>query len=233
VDNIGRVITGVVTGGMAIANLLSLIFITPIVTFFVLRDWNLIIDTIDSWLPRPHLRIFREQARLVDEALSGFMRGQALVCLLFGVYYAVGLTVIGLEFGLVIGFLDGLLIFIPFLGGLTGALISSSLALAQFNEWREAIYVLILFGVGQTLEGNVVTPKLVGDRVHLHPVWIIFSLLAFGVLFGFIGVLIAVPVAAVLGVLTRFALRRYTMSTLYDPPSVIIDGAGGPGASNA
>ncbi|MEI9984852.1 MAG: AI-2E family transporter [Aliidongia sp.] len=213
----GQVLTGVLSGGVAVANLLSLIFITPIVSFFLLRDWDVIVATIDSWLPRQHLQTIREQARLIEETLSGFIRGQAAVCALLGVVYAIGLTVLGLDFGLVIGLMVGLLIFIPFLGGLTGALVAIALAFAQFGDWHRPLYIAILFIVGQGLEGNVITPKLVGDRVNLHPVWIIFSLLAFGALFGFLGVLIAVPFAAVLGVLLRFALRRYLESPLYDP----------------
>jgi len=213
----GQVLTGVLTGGVAVANILSLIFITPIVSFFLLRDWDLIVATIDSWLPRQHLQTIREQAHLIDETLSGFIRGQASVCALLGTYYAIGLTVLGLDFGLVIGLMVGLLIFIPFLGGLTGAVLSVALAFAQFGDWHRPLYIAILFAVGQGLEGNVITPKLVGDRVNLHPVWIIFSLLDFGALFGVLGVLIAVPFAAVLGVLLRYALRRYLGSPLYDP----------------
>jgi len=216
----GQVLTGVLSGGAAVANVLSLIFITPIVSFFLLRDWDLIVATIDSWMPRQHLQTIREQARLIDETLSGFIRGQASVCALLGLFYAAGLTVLGLDFGLVIGLMVGLLIFIPFLGGLTGAALSVALAFAQFGDWHKPLYIAILFIIGQTLEGNVITPKLVGDRVNLHPVWIIFSLLAFGALFGFLGVLIAVPFAAVLGVLLRFALRRYLASPLYDPEHV-------------
>ena len=217
VGGAGQVLTSLLTGGVAVANLLSLIFITPIVSFFLLRDWDVIVATIDSWLPRRHVRVIREQAHLIDETLSGFLRGQASVCALLGFYYAVGLTVLGLDFGLVLGLMVGLLIFIPFLGGLSGAVICVALAFAQFGDWHRPLYIAILFVVGQTLEGNVITPKLVGDRVNLHPVWIIFSLLAFGALFGFLGVLVAVPFAAVLGVLLRFAIRQYLRSPLYDP----------------
>jgi predicted PurR-regulated permease PerM len=217
VGGAGQVLTGVLTGGVAVANILSLIFITPIVSFFLLRDWDLIVATIDSWLPRQHLKTIREQAHLIDETLSGFIRGQASVCALLGTFYALGLTLLGLDFGLVIGLMVGVLIFIPFLGGLSGAVLAVALAFAQFGDWHRPLYIAILFAVGQALEGNVITPKLVGDRVNLHPVWIIFSLLAFGALFGFLGVLIAVPFAAVLGVLLRFALRRYLASPLYDP----------------
>ena len=221
VGGAGQVLTSVLTGGVAVANLLSLIFITPIVSFFLLRDWDVIVATIDSWLPRRHVQVIREQAHLIDETLSGFLRGQASVCALLGVYYAVSLSVLGLDFGLVLGLMVGLLIFIPFLGGLSGAVICVSLAFAQFGDWHRPLYIAIVFVVGQTLEGNVITPKLVGDRVNLHPVWIIFSLLAFGALFGFLGVLVAVPFAAVLGVLLRFAIRQYLQSPLYDagPPA--------------
>jgi predicted PurR-regulated permease PerM len=213
----GQILSSVLTGGVAVANILSLMFITPVVSFFLLRDWDLIVATIDSWLPRHHLRTIREQAHLIEETLSGFIRGQASVCALMGAIYGIGLTLLGLDFGLVIGITVGLLIFIPFLGGLTGAVLAVILAFAQFGDWHRPFYIAMLFAVGQTLEGNMITPKLVGDRVNLHPVWIIFSLLAFGALFGFLGVLIAVPFAAVLGVLLRFALRRYLESPLYDP----------------
>jgi predicted PurR-regulated permease PerM len=215
----GQLITGLLSGGVAVANILSLFILTPIVTFFMLRDWNVLIATIDSWMPRQYLGTIREQALLINETLTGFIRGQASVCLLFGAFYALGLTLLGLDFGLVIGFMVGFMIFIPFIGGLSGAVVATALAFAQFGDWHKPVYVALLFVVGQTLEGNVVTPKLIGDRVHLHPVWLIFSLLAFGVLFGFIGVLVAVPMAAVIGVLVRFALRAYLASPLYEPAS--------------
>jgi predicted PurR-regulated permease PerM len=216
-SGVGKVITSLLTGGVAVANLLSLIFITPIVAFFLLRDWDVLLATIDSWLPREHAATVREQAGLIEQTLSGFLRGQASVCLLLGVFYGLALTIIGLDFGLVLGLVCGCLIFIPFLGGITGGLLSVGLAFAQFDSWHKPLVVLIVFVVGQTLEGNIITPKLVGDRVNLHPVWLIFSLLAFGALFGFVGVLIAVPMAAVIGVLVRFALKRYLLSPLYDP----------------
>jgi len=217
VSGAGQVLSGVLTGGVAVANILSLIFITPVVSFFLLRDWDLIIAAIDSWLPRQHVQTIREQAHLIEQTLSGFIRGQFSVCALLGVYYAIGLTALGLDFGLVVGFLAGLLIFIPFIGGLTGGLLAVLLAFAQFGDWHRPLYVALLFVIGQSLEGNFITPKLVGDRVNLHPVWIIFSLLAFGAVFGILGVLIAVPFSAVLGVLFRFALARYLSSPLYDP----------------
>jgi predicted PurR-regulated permease PerM len=214
---VGQVATSLLTGGVAVANILSLVFITPIVAFFLLRDWDLLMARLDSWLPRRHLETVREQAKLINETLSGFVRGQAMVCLLMGVFYAIGLTLIGLDSGLVLGLIVGFLIFIPFLGGLSGGLVCVLLAFAQFRDWHQPLFIVILFLVGQSLEGNVVTPKLVGDRVGLHPVWIIFALLAAGAMFGFLGVVIAVPLAAVIGVLARFAIQRYLESPLYDP----------------
>lgn len=205
------------TSSFAIVNILSLVFITPIVAFFLLRDWDVMVAKVDSWLPRPHAMTIREQARRIDETLAGFIRGQATVCLALGVYYAAALSLAGLEFGLVVGALIGILTFIPFIGALVGAVLSIGLATTQFDSWSRVLVVAGIFIVGQAIEGNVLTPKLVGDRVNLHPVWVMFAILAFGALFGFVGVLIAVPVAAVIGVLVRYALARYLESDLYQP----------------
>jgi predicted PurR-regulated permease PerM len=214
---IGKLLEGVVGGGLALFNILSLVFITPIVAFFLLRDWDRIVARVDSWLPRPHVETIRGQARLVDQTLAGFIRGQATVCALMAVFYAAALSLAGLDFGLVIGLLVGIFIFIPFIGGTIGAVLAILLAIAQFSDWTSIAIIAGIFVIGQTIEGNVLTPKLVGERVNLHPVWVIFSLLAFGNLFGLAGLLIAVPVAATLGVLTRFALGRYLASPIYDP----------------
>jgi predicted PurR-regulated permease PerM len=214
---IGSILTRLLTGGVAVANLLSLVVVTPIVTFYFLRDWDRIMALLDGWIPRAHLHTVREQAHQISDTLSGFLRGQALVCLILGSFYAVGLSTLGIESGLVIGLCVGFFLFIPVLGGLTGGLISMALAFAQYGSSHKPLYVLLLFVVGQTIEANVLTPKLIGDKVHLHPVWVIFALLAFGVLFGFVGVLTAVPLAAVIGVLMRFAVRQYLLSPLYDP----------------
>jgi predicted PurR-regulated permease PerM len=206
----------VLSSGLAIVNLASLLFITPVVTFYLLRDWDSLVARIDSWLPRAHAPVIRELARKVDRTLSGFVRGQALVCLFLAVYNSVGLTVLGLEFGLAIGMISGLLSFIPYVGTIFGFVASVGLAFLQFDDgWRIAA-VAGVFIVGQFLEGNILSPKLVGDRIGLHAVWIIFALLAGGALFGFVGLLLALPVAAVIGVLSRFALRRYLASAQYD-----------------
>lgn len=212
-----RFVQGLLTSGIALANILSLVFITPIVSFFLLRDWDHIVARVDSWLPRQHLATIREQARLVDATLAGFIHGQLLVCLGVGVYYAAALSAIHLDFGLIIGILAGILTFIPFVGFATGFVLALGLALIQFGSLSGALWVVGVFAVGQVLESNVLAPKLVGQRVHLHPVWVIFALLAFGTVFGFLGVLLALPAAAVVGVLVRFLLGQYLRSPLYDP----------------
>lgn len=200
---------------LALASLLSLFFITPVVTFYLLRDWDLLVSRIDSLLPRQYKDTIRGQIREIDRTLAGFARGQAMVCLILATYYATTLAVIGLPFGIVVGLAAGLLTFIPYVGAMTGFVISIAIALAQFDDWTRVGMVAGVFILGQALEGNVLTPKLVGDRVGLHPVWIIFALLSGGALFGFMGLLLAVPVAAALGVLVRFAIARYLESSLY------------------
>ncbi len=214
---LARFIQGLLSSGIALANLLSLVFITPVVAFFLLRDWDGILRRIDGWLPRDHLATIREQAKIVDATLAGYVHGQLLVCLGVGIYYAAALSLIHLEFGLIIGILAGILTFIPYVGFATGFVLAMSLALIQFGSFAGLLSVLIVFAIGQVLESNVLAPKLVGERVHLHPVWVIFALLAFGSVFGFLGVLLALPAAAVIGVLVRFMLARYLASPLYDP----------------
>lgn len=205
----------VLTGGIAVVSVLSLLFITPVVTFYLLRDWDRIVATVDGWLPRPHVETIRAEMRKIDVTLAGFVRGQATVCLTLAAYYGIGLTLTGLDLGLMIGMATGLGAFIPYVGMLVGLVTSLGLALAQGADWAQLGMIAGVFLVGNILEGNFLTPKLVGDRVGLHPVWIIFSLLAGGALFGFVGILLSVPTAAVVGVLTRFALTRYQQSSLF------------------
>ncbi len=209
------VVRGVLTGSLAVFNVLSLMFITPIVTFYLLRDWDRMMAKMDGWLPRDNAATVREQLQEINRTLSGFVRGQAMVCLALGTIYAIGLTAVGLDLGLVIGMAAGLLSFIPYLGSISGFVIGIGLAYAQTGDWQLPAMVAGVFMVGQVLEGNFLTPKLVGDKVGLHPVWIIFALLAGGSLFGFVGILLGVPVSAVIGVLVRFALSRYLESPLY------------------
>lgn len=206
---------GIWSGGMFVVNLLSVLLITPIVLFFLLRDWKRIITRIDSWLPRDNAETIREQARQIDRTLSGFVRGQLSVCAILGAFYGITLTLMGLNFGLLIGITAGIIAFIPYLGTMVGFALSVGFALLQFDTWGPVALAAAIFTVGQVAESYFLTPKLVGDKVGLHPVWVIFSVLAGGMLFGFLGMLVAIPVAAVIGVLVRFSLSRYLDSPFY------------------
>jgi len=204
------------SGGRALVSLFSLIVVTPVVAFYLIYDWHSMIRTVDGWIPLQHRETVRRLAREIDAAIAGFVRGQTAVCLILGSYYAVALTVSGLNFGLLIGLGSGLITFIPYVGSMTGLILALGVAVAQFwPEYSSILTVLGIFLVGQFLEGNLLAPKLVGESVGLHPVWLIFALLAFGYLFGFVGLLVAVPLAATIGVLVRFALHRYLESSLY------------------
>ncbi len=204
------------SGGRALVSVFSLVVVTPVVAFYLIYDWHRMIRTVDGWVPRQQRETVRQLAREIDAAISGFVRGQTAVCLILGSFYAVALTLSGLNFGLLIGLISGLITFIPYVGSMTGLVLSTGVAVAQFwPDYGSILMVLGIFLVGQFLEGNVLSPKLVGESVGLHPVWLIFALLAFGYLFGFVGLLVAVPLAATIGVLCRFALRRYLHSSFY------------------
>ncbi len=204
------------SGGRALVSLFSLVVVTPVVAFYLIYDWHRMIANVDQWVPLPQRETVRQLAREIDAAIAGFVRGQTAVCLALGSFYAVALTLSGLNFGLLIGLLSGVITFIPYVGSMTGLVLAVGVAVAQFwPEWSSILVVLGIFLVGQFVEGNVLAPKLVGESVGLHPVWLIFALLAFGYLFGFVGLLVAVPLAATIGVLVRFALQRYRESTLY------------------
>ena len=205
-----------VSGGAAVFNFLSLLIVTPIVAFYILVDWNRMVAELDSWLPLDHRDGLRTIAREINQALAGFIRGQSIVCLFLGLWYSVGLTLIGLDFGFLIGVLGGLLSFVPYVGSLTALLFSLGVALVQgWPSLKLFFMALAVVGVGQFLEGNVLSPKLVGESVGLHPVWLMFALLAFGQLFGFLGLLIAVPTAAVIGVVSRHLIAVYLTSPFY------------------
>jgi len=204
------------SGGRALVSLFSLVVVTPVVAFYLIYDWHRLISSVDSWTPLPQREIVRHLAREIDAAIAGFVRGQTAVCLVLGSFYAVALTLSGLNFGLLIGLISGVITFIPYVGSMTGLTLALGVAVAQFwPQWTSILTVLGIFLVGQFVEGNLLAPKLVGESVGLHPVWIIFALLAFGFLFGFVGLLVAVPLAATIGVLARFALQRYRESSLY------------------
>jgi predicted PurR-regulated permease PerM len=218
-------VSRVIGGGFALFNVLTLLVVTPVVGFYLLRDWPNLISMIDSWLPRRYAEVIRAQVREVDRILSAWVRGQALCCLLLAAYYVVGLSLAGLDLGLIVGMTAGLLSFIPYVGSITGGVTAIGLALAQFSDWRGVIVVAGVLIVGQILEGYVIYPRFLGDRVELSAVWVIFALFAGAAAFGFLGVMLAVPVAATIGVLCRFWLRRYLASSLYlDPPVRLLDG---------
>lgn len=207
---------GALAGGQAIASIVSLLVITPVVAFYLLADWDDMVAAIDGWLPVRYRDTLRQLATEMDDAIAGFIRGQALVCLLLGSFYAVALWMMGLNFGLLIGIISGFLSFIPYIGSITGLLLAVGVALVQFwPDWTMPLLALAIFAAGQFVEGNFLSPKLVGSAIGLHPVWLMFALVAFGSFFGFVGLLLAVPLAAMAGVLARFALRRYLESPLY------------------
>jgi predicted PurR-regulated permease PerM len=208
---------GLASGGAVILNIVSLLVITPVVSFYLLRDWNNLVHTVDGWLPRDHRDTIRRLLGEIDHSIAGFLRGQMSVCVLLGLFYGLGLAALGLNGGLVVGLLAGLISFIPYVGSITGFIASIVLAGVQYGltAWLMLGLTAGLFAIGQFIEGNFLTPRLVGSRVGLHPVWVIFALLAGGSLFGFLGVMLAVPVAAAIGVLTRFALSQYLASALY------------------
>ena len=212
-------VTGVIGSSFAIFNVLSLAVVTPVVGFYLLRDWPHVISMVDSWLPVRYATVIRAQAREVDRVLSAWVRGQALCCLILALFYAVGLSMAGLDLGLIVGLTAGLLSFIPYVGSISGAVTSIGLALAQFPDWRGVAVVSGVLVVGHILEGYIIYPRFLGDRVELPAVWVIFALFAGAAAFGFVGVMLAVPIAATIGVLCRFWLRRYLASPLYsDPP---------------
>lgn len=200
----------------SILNVVVLLVVVPVVSVYLLLDWDRMVARIDDLLPRDHAATIRYLAREIDKTLSSFIRGMGTVCLILGTYYAVALMIVGLQFGLVVGFVAGLVTFIPYLGALIGGALAIGLALFQFwGDWLSIGLVAGIFAIGQVVEGNVLTPKLVGNSVGLHPVWLILALSVFGALFGFVGMLVAVPVAAAIGVVARFAVGQYKHSMLY------------------
>jgi predicted PurR-regulated permease PerM len=228
---LGAFLRSIWSGGQALISIFSLAVVAPIVACYLLYDWNRMIAAVDNWIPPARRETVRALAREVDDTIGGFVRGQSALCLILAVYYAAALSLLGLKHGLLIGFAAGLISFIPYVGSLTGLVISTCVAIAQFwPSWTSILPVPAIFFIGQSLADYVLSPYLVGRRVRLSPVWVMFALFAFGYLFGFVGLLIAVPLAAAIGVLMRFALRQYYASPLYDaaaappaPPAILID----------
>ena len=204
------------SGGRALFSVLLLLIVTPVVAYYLICDWPRIVQTVEQWIPLAHRDTVHALLREIDTAIAGFVRGQTGLCLILGAFYSVSLSIIGLNFGLLIGLISGLISFIPYVGSMTGLVLGVGVAVAQFwPDWTPIAIVAAVFLVGQFVEGYILAPKLVGENVGLHPVWLMFAMFAFGYLFGFVGLLVAVPVAAAIGVLLRFALRQYRASPLY------------------
>lgn len=215
--------------GLNVLNTIAVLFITPVVAYYLLVDWDGMFRKVDELLPRPHRDEIRGVLRDIDRAMAGVIRGQGAVIVVLCAYYGTALTLAGLNFGLAIGLIGGILSFIPYVGFFTGFALSMTVALVQFwpDQWLLILVVLAIYAVGQFLESNILYPKLVGQSININPVWLMFALFAFALLFGFVGLLLAVPLAAISGVLTRYALGKYRASSLYlgtapvDPPAAL------------
>lgn len=223
---VANLLAGIWSRGLALFNVLALIFITPLVAFYLLRDWPSIVASVDSTLPKRHAPTIRRLAAETDRLLAAYIRGVSAVCIILAIFYGTALSLVGLQFGLVVGVLAGLMSFVPFIGAIFGFIMSVGLALVQFDSLTWVAVVAGIFILGQAMEGNILQPLLVGRQVGMHPVWIIFALLAGGAVFGFVGVLLGVPIAVVLAVLLRFGVDRYRHSQIY-----LGDASGGPPAA--
>jgi predicted PurR-regulated permease PerM len=207
---------GLLTSALGIIGAVIFIVVVPVVTFYLLLDWDKMTARIDSLIPRDHAPVVRMIARDINAVIAGFVRGQVSVCLILGTFYSVALMLAGLQYGMIVGAIAGAITFIPYVGSLVGGTLAIGLALFQFwGDWLSIGIIAAIFAVGQFVEGNILTPKLVGQSVGLHPVWLLFALSVFGSLFGFVGMLVAVPVAAAIGVITRFGIAQYQGSLLY------------------
>jgi predicted PurR-regulated permease PerM len=212
----GWAATSVWGGSLAIFNFLALMLVTPLVVLYLLVDWHPMLAKVDGWLPRDYAPSIRSLAAEMNDSVSAFVRGQGTVCMILGAFYALSLSLIGLNYGLLVGLATGLFAFVPFVGWALGLIMAVTLAMAQFwPGMTEPLLVLGVFAAGQALDAGFLSPNIVGSKIGLHPVWLIFALFAFSYLFGFVGTLIAVPVAAALAVLIRFALSAYLQSPVY------------------
>ncbi|WP_045391336.1 AI-2E family transporter [Falsirhodobacter sp. alg1] len=212
----GQMANSLLASVFSVINAVVFMIVVPVVAFYLLLDWDKMVAKIDTLLPREHAPTIRELSKEIDRALAGFVRGQTTVCVILGTYYALTLMAAGLNFGAVVGAIAGFLTFIPYVGALVGGGLAIGLALFQFwGDWWSIILIWAIFQSGQFVEGNILTPRLVGNSIGLHPVWLLFALSAFGAMFGFVGMLVAVPVAAALGVLMRFAVAQYKSSRMY------------------
>jgi len=220
----GQLLEGALASAASLLNLLLLFVIVPVVTVYLLLDWDRMVAIIDGLLPRDLAPTIRQLSKEIDATLSSFIRGMGTVCLILGTYYSVALIMVGLQFGLVVGAIAGIVTFIPYLGAMIGGALAIGLALFQFwGDWVSIGLVAAIFASGQMIEGNILTPKLVGNSVGLHPVWLLLALSVFGALFGFVGMLVAVPIAAAIGVIARFAVDQYLGSALYMGTGTTLD----------
>ena len=225
----GQAVQTLLSSANSLIQVIVLLVIVPVVSVYMLLDWDRMVAEIDRLVPRDHQSVVRRLASEIDNVLASFIRGMGTVCLILGTYYAVALMIVGLQFGLIVGAISGLVTFIPYLGSLLGGAMAIGLALFQWwgpldvdgevirasTDWVRIGLVALIFFSGQMVEGNYLTPKLVGDSVGLHPVWLLLALSVFGTLFGFVGMLVAVPLAAAFGVLARFAAGKYREGRLY------------------
>ncbi|MBQ4400050.1 MAG: AI-2E family transporter [Alphaproteobacteria bacterium] len=210
-----NVVKKIAENGFALVNVLSLLLISPVVAFYMLRDWHDFTAKIFALVPKKHKKAVTDGVEAVNRIISGYLRGQLMVCVVLGSFYSLGLWLVGLKLGVLVGFLAGMISFIPYVGSISGFLMAIVLVVSQYGTLPKILAVIAVFGVGQFLEGNFLTPKLVGENIGLHPVWVMFALLAGGVLLGLLGMIIAVPVAACIGVLLRFLVNRYKKSAIY------------------
>lgn len=211
-----KIILNILTGSFVLANILSLVVITPILVFYLLRDWKILLKHIEHNLPRSYRQTVLSLARDMNRALGGYVRGQSLVCLCLAIVYGAGLSLVGLEHGIIIGGISGVLAFVPYIGFIISFTVALGIALAQFSQLQSVGMVIGVYALGQILEATIFTPKLVGDRIGVHPVWIIFTLLAGGSVFGFFGVLFALPMAAIVAVGVRAVMGYYRKSAYYN-----------------
>ncbi len=220
VEMAGAITAQVAQSGLTVVNTIAILFITPVVAFYLLLDWEGMTERVDDLLPRAYRDEIQGVLNQIDKSMAGVIRGQGSVVLVLCIYYATALSLVGLNFGLAIGLFGGLLSFVPYVGFAIGFVLSMTVALVQFwpDQWLFVLIVLAVYLVGQFLEANILYPKLVGQSININPVWLMFALFAFGLLFGFVGLLLAVPLAAITGVLTRYALAKYQASSLYRGP---------------
>lgn len=211
----GGIAGGIAAGGQAVVGTLTTLVLTPLVAFYMMKEWPAITDWVESLIPRDKEKMVQGLITQIDRKLAGFIRGQLMVAFFLGIIYAVALTIAGLNYGFLIGIIAGVLSIIPLVGSTIGLLVSVAIAWFQAGELNYVLIIAAIFFVGQLVEGNILSPKLLGDSVGLHPLWILFALMAGGSLFGILGMLIAVPVAAVVGVLLSFAIMQYKSSSLY------------------